>query len=591
MNFLKTFLAALLAVVVAFGLMIMVWSAIIAGIIASFGSSTTYVADNSVLKLNPGTITDAPAASFFDEWDFASMAPKYRMTQLSAVRAIQAAATDDRIEGIYIEFDEYANASLANLEEIRAELVKFKESGKFIIAYSESFGQIDYYVSSVADKIYINPEGIMEWHGLSLQMMFYKGLLDKLGIVPEVIRHGSFKSAAEPFLLDKMSYENRMQYEVLVGSLWGMITEAVAQSRGISAAELNVWADRLAIDSPQAAVEKGLVDGTKYKDEVMSEIAGMLDGEAGLDDHVNEVSFGDYAAEVALTSTGISRNKIAVVYAEGDIVSGEGAAGQMGSTSMVEKIVSARKDETVKAVVLRVNSPGGSALASDVMWRELTLLKAEKPVIVSMGAYAASGGYYIACPADVIYADRSTITGSIGVFGMHANIGDALNKHLGITVDGVTTNRHSDIGSLYREISPVEKTYIQNSVEQVYTTFIGHVAEGRNMPVENVDKIAQGRVWTGADAVANGLVDGMGGIADAITIAADRAGIAEDYSIWEVTNSATGWEAMFGGLSTSVRRMVLQDEMGEAFVQYDKLRRMLDEDGVQARLPYVLEIR
>ncbi len=305
---------------------------------------------------------------------------------------------------------------------------------------------------------------------------------------------------------------------------------------------------------------------------------------------VKMVSFGDYASQVMGTGA-TSKNKIAVIYAEGSIVSGQGAQGEIGSVAMVEKIKRAREDENVKAVVFRINSPGGSALASEVMWRELTLLKAEKPLIVSMGNYAASGGYYIASPADVIYADRSTLTGSIGVFGLFANVGGALKGKLGITTDVVNTNRYSDVGSMYRTPSSSELAYFQKSVEDVYSTFVGHVAEGRNMTPEAVDKIGQGRVWSGADALEIGLIDGFGGIFNAIALAADRVGVADDFRIYEVIDTPTGFEALLSGFSVRVRRSVLQDELGEAFVHYEHLRGMLDGDEVQARMPYVVEIR
>ena len=623
MKFFKTFLAALLAVVVGFGLVVMMWTMILVGMVSALGSSTpAMVSSGSVLRLNLGTITDSPSGALLDNFDLATMTSKPQTSLLSAIQAIQAAATDDRIEGIYINFDETVNVTLASCEEIRAELVKFRESGKFIVAYQENWSQIAYWFASVADRIYTNPEGGLQWTGLSVNMMFYKGLLDKLGIEPIVVRHGSFKSAVEPFIMEKMSPENRLQYQKMVGSLWGMVVDGVAESRGIAAADLQKMADELAIDSPKAAVENGLLDGLRYEDEVMNEIAAMIAGgwsrdavltETAEEAEVTEgaavgpavteevvepveyadiktVSFGDYASQV-MPAGAASKNKIAVIYAEGSIVSGRGAQGEMGSASMVEKIKQAREDENVKAVVFRINSPGGSALASEVMWRELTLLKAEKPLIVSMGNYAASGGYYIAAPADAIYADRSTLTGSIGVFGLYANVGGALKGKLGVTTDVVGTNRYSDIGSMYRNPSPAELAYFQKGVEDVYTTFVGHVAEGRNMTPEAVDKIGQGRVWSGVDALEIGLIDGFGGVFDAIALAADRVGVADDFRIYEVIDTPTGFEALLSGLSVRVRRSVMQDELGEAFVHYEHLRGMLDGDEVQARMPYVVEIR
>lgn len=630
MKFFKTFLAALLAVVVGFGLVVMLWTMVLVGMVSSFGSQAATVPSGSVLRLDLGTVTDSPSSSLLDGFDFRTMKQNSRTSLLSTIRAIQGAATDNRIKGIYLNFDEKFAVSLSSLEEIRAELVKFKESGKFIVAYQEHWAQFGYWFASVADKIYTNPEGGLQWTGLSLSTMFYKGLLDKLDIEPVIVRHGSFKSAVEPFMLDRMSPENRLQYQTLAGSLWGMVVADISSSRGIAAADLQAFADGLVIDSPRTALEKGFFDGVCYEDEVMSEMEAMITGgwsretvvaadEAAVAAEVAEitetaeapevaaieqpaagskaiadvklVSFGDYVSQLVPSKIS-SRNKVAVVYAEGSIVSGDGAQNEIGSASMVKRLREVRRDESIKAVVFRINSPGGSALASEVMWRELELLKAEKPLIVSMGNYAASGGYYIACPADAIYADRSTLTGSIGVFGLYANMGKMLKNKLGITTDVVNTNKYSDLGSGFRSPSQVELAYLQKSVEDVYSTFVGHVAQGRNMIPEAVDKIGQGRVWSGVNALEIGLIDGFGGLVDAIALAADRVGIADDFRIYEVVDTPTGFEALLSGFSARLRSGVLQDELGEAFVHYDNLRRMLDdEDGVQARLPYVLEIR
>ncbi len=624
MNFIKTFFAALIAVVVGFGLVIMIWTMIVVGMVAAFGSSpAAFVPSGSVLHLNFGTVSDSPASSPFSGFDFMSMSVNQRTTLLKNIQAIQAAADDERIEGIYINFDETANVSLASLEELRAELVKFKESGKFIVAYQEEWSQIAYWFASVADKVYTNPAGGMQWTGLSSSVMFYKGLLDKLDIEPIVVRHGSFKSAVEPFILDKMSPENRLQYEKMTGALWNMMVVDVAASRGISEAQLQAFADGLTISSAAAALENGLVDGLLYQDEVMAEINKLIaggdavevveaveieeDGEvveiaesvenveiseevdvADMDDP-EMVSLSDYISQVAATNPG-SKNSIAVIYAEGEIVSGKGAPEQVGSASLVEKIKKAREDEETVAVVLRINSPGGSALASEVMWRELELLKAEKPLIVSMGALAASGGYYIAAPADAIYADRATLTGSIGVFGLFANVGDAMKSNLGITTDVVNTGRYSDVGSPFRTPSAAELAYFQKSVEDVYSTFVGHVADGRNMTPEAVDAIGQGRVWAGSDALDIGLIDGFGGMVDALSLAADRAGVTDDFRVWEVTGELSPFDALMSGFSVSVRRWALKDELGGAFRHYEYLRGMLDQSGVQARMPFVVEV-
>ena len=589
MNFIKTFFAALLAVVVGFGLVIMLWTLIIVGMVATIGSTPAAVIPReAVLRLNLGSVTDSSSGSPFDGFDFTTMSISPRTTLLGTIRAIQAAADDDRIKGIYMNFDESVSVSLASLEEIRAELVRFKESGKFIVAYQENWSQIAYWFASVADSVYMNPAGTFEWTGLSSSVMFYKGLLDKLGIEPVVVRHGSFKSAIEPFILDKMSPENRLQYETMVGSLWRMILDDVASARDIARDDLQAMADELSIDSPAAALERKMLDGIPYEDEVTAELASLMGKEA--DEEPGIVSIGDYMSQVVPVNLS-SKNKIAVIYAEGSIVSGNGTSGEIGSVSMVEKIRQARDDEATKAVVLRINSPGGSALASEVMWRELELLKAEKPLIVSMGDYAASGGYYIASPADAIYADRTTLTGSIGVFAVYANIGDALKNKLGVTVDVVNTGKYSDLTTMYRSPSAAELAWLQTMVEDTYSTFVGHVADGRNMTPEAVDNIGQGRVWAGADALGIGLIDGYGGLVDAISLAADRVGVSDDFRIWEVADELSPFDALFSGLTASVRRSVMKDELGEAFRHYEYLRGMFDESGVQARLPYVLEIR
>jgi protease-4 len=626
MNFFKTFLAGLLAVVVGFGVVIMMWTLIIVGMMTSLTSSlsTTYapIASESVLRLNLGTITDSSSQDLTALLTSLSEKGGSQTTLFKTISAIKAAATDDRIKGIYINFDEYINIGTTAMEEIRAALEEFKTSGKFIIAYNETYTQGALYIASIADEIYINPEGSVDWIGLAMQSMFYKGLLDKLDVEPIIVRHGTFKAAIEPFILDKMSAANRLQNQTLANSLWGTIVEAISASRNIPVEKLQEWANTLAVDSPQAALSLGLVDGVCYEDEVKTTLAELIagntpqdadtaevvvEGEAQPSDEaaaetesiettepaelpeVKIVSFADYVAQITPEKL-FATNKIAVIYAEGDIVSGDGALGEVGSASIVAKIQKVRKDPNVKGVVLRVNSPGGSALASEIMWRELQLLKAKVPVVVSMGDYAASGGYYISAPGDVIYTNRTTITGSIGVFGLFFNAGDALKNKLGVTVDAVTTNAHSDMGSMFRSPSKDELRYLQSSVEQVYTSFIGHVAEGRNMTPEAVDEIGQGRVWSGADAVRLGLADGFGGLYDAIAMAADRAGVAEDFRVWEVSDEITGLAALFSGTMATIRTYVKMDAMGEMFTYYNNLTRSLHSEGVQARMPYTLVI-
>ncbi len=584
-----------MAIVVGCMVMAFMWTMILVGMVAAFGGgSKTVVANGSVLKMNLGAITDSPAGSPFDGLEVnpltGSFAMSERMSLLKAIQTIDAAAKDDRIEGIYFNLGDGARVSFSSVEEIRAALERFKESGKFIVAYDEAWSQMAYWFASVADKIYTNPAGGMEWTGLAAQLSFYKGLLDKLDVEPVIVRHGTFKSAIEPFILDKMSPENRLQYEKMVGSLWSIVLEGVSKSRGIEVAALQLLADELAIDSPQAAVEMKMIDGLKYQDEVYEEIEGLTKFEEGENDDPKFVSFGDYAGQIVPEKI-TSKNKIAVIYAEGTIVSGRGQAGQVGSETMVEKLQKAAKDEEVKAVVLRINSPGGSALASEVMWREIGLLKAEKPVIVSMGDYAASGGYYIAAPADAIYANRGTLTGSIGVFMFYPNFEKTFKNKLGITHDAVVTANNALIGSTFHTPSAAELAYFQKGVEDTYATFVNHVSDGRNMSFEAVDTIGQGRVWAGADAQGIGLIDGYGGLVEAISLAAERVGVADDFRIYEVTSTPTGFEAFFSGMAAKVRSAVLRDELGTMYADYERMREMLDEEGIQARMPVNIEIR
>ncbi|HPF94712.1 MAG TPA: signal peptide peptidase SppA, partial [Tenuifilaceae bacterium] len=421
-----------------------------------------------------------------------------------------------KIRGIYIE-TEGIPAGAATLEEIRASLEKFKESGKFIISYSNVYSQKSYYLASVSDKILLNPEGMVEWVGLRSEIMFFKGALEKLGVEAQILRHGKFKSAVEPFMYDKMSPENREQILTYTGSIWNHWVEGISKTRNISAEQLNQFADDLTIRNAKTALDNGIVDSLVYKDQVINMLKELTDTKPKKD--INSVSLAQYTkVKPKRQHKGFIKEKIAVVYASGEIVMGDGNEGAVAGERFGRAIREARRDSTVKAIVLRINSPGGSALASEVIWREVKLATEVKPVIVSMGDVAASGGYYIAAPADYIIASPTTITGSIGVFGMMPNVKEGMNKKLGITVDVAKTNRNSDFGSLFRPMTAEERAIGQLSVEEVYKTFIGHVAEGRETTVEKVDEIGQGRVWSGANAISINLVDEFGGLQKAIDI-------------------------------------------------------------------------
>lgn len=588
MKFFRTFLAALLAVVVGSFMMGFLWILALVGIAGTM-ESTTAVQPESVLVINLDEyISDSPVTNPFNNIDFNTMSTVRHMSLYSALRAIDAAAGDSRIKGIYLRLNGQGSADITTLEELRETIAQFKESGKFVVAYNETYGQFGYYLASVADRVYLQPEGMILWNGITFNVAFYKGLLDKLDIEPEVFRPTAckYKSAVEPYILTKMSDANRRQMTELAESIWGSVTAAVSESRSIPVAKLNELADNLSAMFPEEALANGLVDGLVYEDQ-MNDVFAEYGVEAGRDGEYNMVTLGEYAMQVGADLSNVSADRVAIVYAEGQIVDGNGEYDAIYGNTMAERIKSVRLDDKVKAVVLRVNSPGGSALASDVIWRELELLKAEKPVIVSMGGYAASGGYYISAPADVIIADKMTLTGSIGVFGMYMNVGKALKDKLGITFDGVKTNTLSDFGNATRPMTAVERATIMRSVDNVYETFTGLVAKGRNLPVEKVLDIAGGRVWSGSEAVELGLADGNGGLKTAIAVAADKAALGENYRIVEVTEMPTGLMSFFTAFNAQVRERALRSELGSAlYGHYDRIREAMRVNGVVAYCPY-----
>lgn len=590
-SFFKNFWAALLAFIIGTVLVWLLAILIFTGIVASsFSSPAVHVGPGSVLKIDmESTIVDAPSNKV-GKFDLMARSFTPTNTLMEVLKAIEVARDDARIKGIYINFTGTGALGMAQAEEIRSALEKFKESGKFIVAYNLSYGQLGYYVASVADEVYTASEGLFDWRGLSGTVMFYKGLLDKLDIEVEILRHGTFKSAVEPYMTDRMSPANRLQMETYVNSQWGVLLDDISASRGVSKELLMKYANELAVTTPAKAQEFGFVDGLFYEDQVMDRLCELSGGDPAADTgRPDLVQLHDYISATAMTGKRISKNKVAIIYAEGSIMDGESAQDVVGSTTVAKQLAEARRDKNVKAVVFRVNSPGGSATASEDMWREVELLRKVKPVIVSMGNYAASGGYYIACNADMIIADRSTLTGSIGVFGMMLNLDKALRNKLGITTDVAKTGPYGDFGSQFRGLNNTERAFMQNYIENTYKTFVGHVADGRNMSYEAVDAIGEGRVWLGADAKEIGLVDAFGGLYDAILIASDRAGVAEDFRVYEYAEIADPFTLLmqaFGGSTDAA----LANELGDVFMEYKHLRETLSERGVQARMPYVIEI-
>ena len=592
MNFIKTFLAGLLAVVVGTFLVFFLWIFILLGIAGSMEKSVA-VHPESILKIDfSEVLTDAPSSDPLAGLDLMTLQTQRQLPLLKALRALEAARDDDRIKGIYLRMNGTGGVTgSAILEELREALVEFKQSGKFIVAYNETYSQGGYYLASVADKIYMQPEGAMDWSGLAFNLMFYKGLLDKLDIKAEVFRPTAckYKSAVEPYILPKMSDANREQMQALVNSMWNTIAGSVAEARGIDLKELNRITDKLEVSLPEDALEHGFVDSLIYEDQ-MKDIFAELGVASDSDGEYNFITLGEYASQVGADLKNISADQVAVVYADGQIVDGEGYGKEIYGNTLAAKIAGVRDNEKVKAVVLRVNSPGGSALASDVIWREIELLRAEKPVIVSMGSYAASGGYYISCPADAIVADKMTLTGSIGVFGMFLDTRDALKNKLGITVDGVKSNASADFAAT-SPLTPLQRAMIMRGVDRVYTTFTNHVAEGRNLPIGKVLDIAGGRVWLGKDALEVGLIDTYGGLKTAIALAVDKAELGDGYRVVEVKEEPTGFAAIIASLNVSVREAFARSELGLMMKEYNTVREALNQQGVLMYSPWKVEVR
>lgn len=500
---------------------------------------------------------------------------------------IKKAKTDENIKGIYLDLG-FVNAGFATLEEIRNGLLDFKESEKFIVSYSEIYTQRAYYLASVADDICIYPEGALELKGLNTTAVFFTNALKKIGIEPQIIRHGKFKSAVEPFMLTEMSEANRAQVENFINSIWEQYLRNVATSRNLSKQELQKIADHLEVRTPQDALELGIVDHLFYKDELKKHFTDLMGKEnekelkfLGIREY-NKVQYEKVAEK-------LKKDKIAVIYARGEILSGQGSESSIGSEEISKALRKARKDDDVKAIVLRVNSPGGSALASDVIWREMKLAKEEKPLVVSMGDVAASGGYYIACAADKIYASPNTITGSIGVFGILMSFEELLTDKLGLTFDQVKTNRYADIGNPNRPLTSDEYDIIHESVVHIYDDFITKVAEGRDMTKTEVNDIGEGRVWTGSNAMNINLIDEYGGLDDAITGASKLANMT-DYRIYELPKQQDPIQKLFSQIEKEVKISWLKLELGDQYKYYKTLEDLKDLKGIQARMPYQFTI-
>jgi protease-4 len=576
-QFFKTFFASLLALFIFSVLGIV----IIASIAAGFSNEEQKItAANSVLVIDIAEdFEEQTKSDAFSEILRQKKGKSPSLTQL--IGLIQHAKKDTAIKGIYIKCGQNPNG-YASSEEIRTALLDFRNSNKFIIAYGETITQKGYWLANVANQIYTHPQGGLEFAGFSYETLFLKGLLDKLEIKPQVFYAGKFKSATEPFRYAQMSDANKLQTSVWLNALYTSFIQSVADTRGIEVAALKAMANEGKIQSANDALQNNLVDGLLYDDQVKKLIAKKV--RVTKQEDISFVSINDYAATVALRGSG--SGKIAIIYADGDIEMGKGSNESITSDDYRVLLQEIKNDKSIDAVVLRVNSPGGSALASDIIWREIELLKKEKPVVVSMGNYAASGGYYIACGADSILADANTITGSIGVFSVIPNIEGFMKNKLGITFDRVKTGQYADAPSATRTMNATEERFMQSGVDIVYHTFTSRVAKGRKKSIEYIDSIAQGRVWIGSDAVKVGLVDKIGNLNDALATAARMAKL-KGYSTKSYPESKSFIEDLISGYEDNIKTKAIKEEIGEAqwqvLQEVKKVKQIMGQ--TQARLP------
>ena len=587
MSFLKRVLSTVTGIFVF--LIICFFGLLILGALFGSGSDDLVkVKSNSVLELTLDfPIKDYAGKTEFAQYPFLNENKKNGLFNI--IDAINYAASDDKIKGISID-NNFINAGISQTKALRGALLKFKESGKFVVAYGDMYSQKDYYLSSVADTIYLNPVGMMEFKGLYSERLYFKDFQEKSGFKMEVVRLGKYKSAVEPFIANEMSDNNREQISVYLNSLWNEMKQDISVSRNISVDRLNTIADSLLARNPDLAVTSKLIDKVAYHDEYVNGIKQAMSVASEKD--LNVISIADYAEFAAnKIRKNHSKNRIAVIYAEGDIIYGEGDEGYVGQGTMTKSLQKARKDDKIKAIVLRINSPGGSALASELIWREIELTKKVKPVIVSMGDLAASGGYYIASNASKIIAEPTTITGSIGVFGMLPN-GKELADNMGINAEQVITNKNAVTYSFFEPLNDQQREFIKEGILDIYELFSTRVAQGRNLTREQVENIAQGRVWTGTDALKNGLVDELGGLDLALKYAAEAAEI-EEYSIREFPVFEKDLDKMlqdFGLAKT--KETILMEEFGEEnYKLLKEVKRISQKKGIQLLFPFSTVIK
>lgn len=582
MNFFKNIISSAVGFVIAIALiflLIVLFTSVLSE------DSIAKVQEESLLRIELSTELKDYAPLQIDPFSEVLGLPAKYIDLNEIIRAIESAASDDRIKGITIECTDIS-AGISQLGVIREAILKFKSSGKPVFAYSDSYEQKEYFLSSVADSLFVSPSGQVDLRGLSSEVLFFKDFQDKYGLKMEVIRHGKYKGAVEPFIANKMSESNRVQIKELLNSMWSSISNLISVSRGVSNVDINLIADNLLGRTAHSSLENSLVDGVLYIDEYQRKIEKTTS--------IEKYNTTELLSYIKLMRTfdinkDDKKSKIAVIYAQGDIIYGEGDEDKIGQGMMVKAIDRAANNKSVKAIVLRVNSPGGSALASDLIWRSLEMAKKKKPLVVSMGNYAASGGYYIACNADRIFAEPTTVTGSIGVFGILPNVSDFANE-IGIHSEKVSTNKsptYSPFAKLDSEFREVTK----QGIDQVYTTFVTKVAQGRGMSYDAVDNLAQGRVWSGKQAQINGLVDNIGGLDAAIASAASLVEI-DNYEIENYPNYDKDIRDSFKNMSFSnLKEYVLKEWLGDSsFNLFEQLNSIKHKEGIQMALPYALEI-
>lgn len=588
MSFGKAFFSSCLGALVALIVFTVLSVFIFTGIVASLSSEKeVIVEDNSILHLK----LDAQITELQQENPFAGLpVPGGEVGNVGVLQlkeAIEHAKDDNKIKGIYLDVS-YPAAGFASLEEIRQSLLDFRKSGKWVIAYGTVLSESAYYLATAADKIYLNPEGEVEFNGLTVEVGFYKKMFDKLDIKPEVFRVGEFKSAVEPFLLEKMSTENRLQLTELVNSIYGHVLQRISEARNIPVEKLNDISDKMVVRNARIAQEQGLIDSLLYKDQFDAVLKQKLGVSETKD--IKFVKYGKYRK--SFSNYKRSKNEVAVIVAEGTIIPGENNGNEVviAGETFVEEIRKAREDDDIKAIVLRINSPGGEFRASDMIWREIQMAKKVKPVIASMSDYAASGGYYIAMGCDTIVAQPHTITGSIGIFGMMFDLSGFLGNKIGITFDEVKTGDFGEMYTFTRPLTSAEKNYWQRNLDEHYETFTSKAAEGRGVQVDAIKSVASGRVWTGAQARGNGLVDVLGGFNDAVRIAAQKAGVADDYKVRYYPKQKDFFQDLITRLGENAETRAMQAELGELYPWFNQFKKMQQYQGEQARMPFELQI-